>query len=87
MDFLELVSDAILMRPSSYSKLKIAIENLCNEEWFRDLYKDSKYSTVIWYNKDIKKILLVPTNIEMMKKDAEKAKQFIELVKKSTDNI
>lgn len=34
VDFLELVSDAILMRPSSYSKLKIAIENLSNEEWF-----------------------------------------------------
>jgi hypothetical protein len=86
VDFFDLVSGAIVMRPSSYSKLKIAIENLSNEEWFRELYKDSRYTTATWYNKDIKKILLVPSNIEMLKKDKEKAKQFIDLVIKSANN-
>lgn len=73
------------MRPNSYSKLKMAIESLCSEKWFREFYKDSKYVEAIWYNKDIKKILLVSTNIEMMKKDENKAKHFIKLVKNRTN--
>jgi hypothetical protein len=85
VEILEIVSEALLMRPSSFSKLKVAIESLSNEEWFRELYEDSRYSTAIWNNKEIRKILLVPMNIEMIKNDAEKANQFKDLVKSITD--
>jgi hypothetical protein len=47
VEILEIVSDALLMRPSSFSKLKVVIESLSNEEWFRELYEDSRYSTAI----------------------------------------
>ena len=82
MDFLEVVADAILMKSSSISKLKRAIESLSNEEWFRELYQDPMYCTAIWYNKDLRNLLIDPMNREELKNDAEKAKQFIELVKK-----
>jgi hypothetical protein len=85
VEILEIVSDALLMRPSSVSKLKVIVESLSNEEWFSELYEDSRYSTAIWNNKEIRKILLVPMNIEMIKNDAEKANQFKDLVKRSTD--
>lgn len=84
VEFFELASYAILMRPSSYSKLKTTIEILSNEEWFRELYKDPRYCRAFWYNRDIKKILLDPMNIEMLKTDVEKVKQFVELMKKNT---
>ncbi|NGY88534.1 hypothetical protein F6Y05_36690 [Bacillus megaterium] len=67
-EFKDLLSYSILMRPTSYSKLKLAIEELTSEEWFRDLYKVPSYNTVIWKNKNIKKILLVPKKVEMIKK-------------------
>ncbi|KQU17834.1 hypothetical protein ASG61_28285 [Bacillus sp. Leaf75] len=57
-EFEDLLSYGILIRPTSYSKLKLVIEVLTSEEWFRDLYKVSSYNTVIWKNKEIRKILL-----------------------------
>lgn len=85
MEFIDIVSGAILMKANSYSKQKMAIESLSCEEWFRELYKDSSYAKVIWYNKEIKK-LLVSTNIEMMKRDEVKVNQFIQLVKRSAND-
>lgn len=43
------------MKLTSYSKLKLAIEELISEEWFRDLYKAPSYNTAIWKSKEIKK--------------------------------
>lgn len=34
-EFKDLLSYGILMKPTSYSKLKLAIEGLISEEWFR----------------------------------------------------
>ncbi|CAH0316301.1 hypothetical protein SRABI96_05233 [Peribacillus sp. Bi96] len=87
MDFIQLISDVIiLMKPTSYSKLKMAIENLSSEGWFRELYADARYTKVIWHNNNIKKVLLLPGNVEMIKKDEKKAQEFIELVKSSISN-
>lgn len=80
-EFKDLLSYSILMRPTSYSKLKLAIEELTSEEWFRDLYKVPSYNTVIWKNKNIKKILLVPKKVEMIKKNQQHSMDFINLVK------
>ncbi|MBT2281424.1 hypothetical protein J7E51_26575 [Priestia megaterium] len=80
-EFKDLLSYGILMRPTSYSKLKLAIEELTSEEWFRDLYKVPSYNTVIWKNKNIKKILLDPKKVKMIKKNQQHSMDFINLVK------
>ena len=80
-EFKDLLSYGILMRPTSYSKLKLAIEGLTSEEWFRDLYKVSSYNTVIWKNKEIRKILLDSQKVKMIKKDQKHSIEFIDLIK------
>jgi len=80
-EFKDLLSYGILMRPTSYSKLKLAIEELTSEEWFRDLYKFPSYNTVIWKNKKIKEILLDPKRVKMIKKNQQHSMDFINLVK------
>ncbi len=80
-EFKDLLSYGILMRPTSYSKLKLAIEELTSEEWFRDLYKVPSYNTVIWKNKKIKEILLDPKRVKIIKKNQQHSMGFINLVK------
>ncbi|MCY9026724.1 hypothetical protein MOF32_27995 [Priestia megaterium] len=80
-EFKDLSSYGILMRPTSYSKLKLAIEELTSEEWFRDLYKVPSYNTVIWKNKKIKKILLDSQKVKKIKKNQQHSMKFINLVK------
>ncbi|MGG0418660.1 hypothetical protein ACRPLQ_26305 [Priestia sp. TRN 1309] len=80
-EFKDLLSYGILMRPTSYSKLKLAIEELTSEEWFRDLYKVPSYNTVIWKNNKIKKILLDSKRVKMIKKNQQHSMDFINLVK------
>jgi len=69
------------MKPTSYSKLKLAIEELTTEDWFRELYKVPSYNTTIWKDKQIKRILLDPQKIKMIKQDQYHAMEFINLVK------
>ncbi|MBE4906523.1 hypothetical protein IMZ08_00445 [Bacillus luteolus] len=78
----DLIGDAILMKPVSHSKLRLAIENLSTEAWFRDLYKNTQYTNVIWNDKNIKKILLNPRNVELIKTNQYHRNVFIKLVKK-----
>ncbi|MCY9016764.1 hypothetical protein MOF27_04895 [Priestia megaterium] len=80
-EFKDLLSYGILMRPTSYSKLKLAIEELTSEERFRDLYKVPSYNTVIWKNKKIKKILLDSQKVKKIKKNQQHSMKFINLVK------
>ncbi|MGF9947265.1 hypothetical protein ABEX44_29155 [Priestia megaterium] len=77
-EFKDLLSYGILMRPTSYSKLKLAIEELTSEERFRDLYKVPSYNTVIWKNK---KILLDSQKVKKIKKNQQHSMKFINLVK------
>ncbi|MFI8495801.1 hypothetical protein ACIGC1_23365 [Peribacillus butanolivorans] len=51
VDFIHIISDAIIMRSTSYSKIKMAIENLSSEGWFRELYEEAQYTKVIWHNR------------------------------------
>jgi len=80
-EFKDLLSYGILMRPTSYSKLKLAIEELTSEEWFRDLYKVPAYNSVIWKNKKIKKILLDSQRVKTIKKNQQDSVEFINLIK------
>ncbi|MCQ9285172.1 hypothetical protein NQ129_25735 [Priestia aryabhattai] len=69
------------MKPTTYSKLKLAIEELTTEEWFRELYKIPSYNTTIWKDKHVKNILLDPQKVKMIKQDQYHAMEFINLVK------
>ncbi|MEB4861351.1 hypothetical protein ACQKJG_30950 [Priestia megaterium] len=80
-EFKDLLSYSILMKPTSYSKLKLAIEELTTEEWFRELCKVPSYNTTIWKDKQIKKILLDPQKTKMIKQDQYHAMEFINLIK------
>jgi len=82
-EFKNLLSYGILMKPTSYSKLKLAIEELTTEEWFRELYKIPSYNTTIWKDKQVKRILLDPQKIKMIKQDQYHAMEFINLIKES----
>jgi len=82
-EFKNLLSYGILMKPTSYSKLKLAIEELTTEEWFRELYKVPSYNTTIWKDKQVKRILLDPQKIKMIKQDQYHAMEFINLIKES----
>jgi len=82
-EFKDLLSYGILMKPTSYSKLKLAIEELTTEDWFRELYEAPSYNTTIWKDKQIKRILLDPQKIKMIKQDQYHAMEFINLVKES----
>jgi len=79
--FKDLLSYGILMKPTTYSKLKLAIEELTTEEWFRELYKIPSYNTTIWKDKHVKNILLDPQKVKMIKQDQYHAMEFINLVK------
>jgi len=83
-EFKDLLSYGILMKPTSYSKLKLAIEELTTEEWFRELYKVPSYNTTIWKDKQVKRILLDPQKVKMIKQDQYHAMKFINLVKESS---
>lgn len=80
-EFKDLLSYGILMKPTSYSKLKLAIEELTTEEWFRELYKVPSYNTTIWKDKQVKRILLDPQKIKIIKQNQYHAIEFINLVK------
>ncbi|MGU3397195.1 MULTISPECIES: hypothetical protein [Priestia] len=84
-EFKDLLSYGILMKPTSYSKLKLAIEQLTTEEWFKELYKVPSYNTTIWKDKQIKRILLDPQKIKMIKQDQSHAMEFIDLIKESAE--
>ncbi|MGG0419592.1 hypothetical protein ABEY52_26540 [Priestia aryabhattai] len=80
-EFKDLLSYGILMKPTSYSKLKLAIEELTTKEWFRELYKVPCYNTTIWKDKQVKRILLDSQKIKMIKQDQYHAMKFVNLVK------
>ncbi|MGG0482470.1 hypothetical protein ABEY65_03645 [Priestia aryabhattai] len=82
-EFKDLLSYGILMKPTSYSKLKLAIEELTTEGWFRELYKVPSYNTTIWKDKHVKRLLLDPQKVKMIKQDQYHAMEFINLVKES----
>ncbi|MGE7308014.1 hypothetical protein ACQKJG_29790 [Priestia megaterium] len=81
-EFKDLLSYGILMKPTSYSKLKLAIEELATEKWFRELYKVPSYNTTIWRDKQVKRLLLDSQKVKMIKQDQYHAIEFINLVKK-----
>ncbi|MCM3183686.1 hypothetical protein [Priestia megaterium] len=79
----DLLSYGILMKPTSYSKLQLAIEELISEEWFRELYRIPSYNSAVWKDKTIKNILIDPQKVKLIKQHQNYAMEFINLVKES----
>ncbi|XLP24362.1 hypothetical protein ACFMB7_10855 [Bacillus toyonensis] len=61
-------------------KLKHHIAKLSGFEWFRNLHEDTKYTSLIWSNRQIKKYILTSANIEALIKSEKKQKEFVHLV-------
>lgn len=51
----DVIADIILFYPRNDMKLKHHIAKLSEFEWFRRLHEDTKYTSLIWSNKKIKK--------------------------------
>lgn len=78
--FFDVIADIILFYPRNDMKLKHHIAKLSELEWFRNLHEDSKYTSLIWSNRKIKKYILTSANMEALIKSEKKQKEFVYLV-------
>ncbi|EEM83788.1 MULTISPECIES: hypothetical protein [Bacillus cereus group] len=76
----DVIANVILFYPRSDMKLKHHIAKLSELEWFRNLHEDSKYTSLIWSNRKIKKYILNSANMEVLIKSEKKQKEFVHLV-------
>lgn len=76
----DVIADIILFYPRNDMKLKHHIAKLSEFEWFRRLHEDTKYTSLIWINRKIKKYILTSANIEALIKSEIKQKEFVQLV-------
>ncbi|HDX9695939.1 hypothetical protein P4388_23475 [Bacillus thuringiensis] len=77
---LDVIMDIILFYPRNDMKLKHHIVKLSEFEWFRKLHEDTKYTSLIWSNRKIKKYILTSANMETLIKSEKKQKEFVHLV-------
>ncbi|MHB8916690.1 MAG: DUF3592 domain-containing protein [Desulfocucumaceae bacterium] len=64
-----------------FQSLELRIERLRKEQWFEDLYRDARYSYIIMNSKNVKKILHGSGVEEILARDEQARKGFIDLVK------
>ena len=77
---LDVIMDIILFYPRNDMKLKHHIAKLSEFEWFRKLHEVTKYTSLIWSNRKIKKYILNSTNMEAIINSEKKQKEFVHLV-------
>ncbi|MBE5106401.1 hypothetical protein IGI01_14200 [Bacillus thuringiensis] len=77
---LDIIVDIILFYPRNDMKLKHHIAKLSEFEWFQRLHEDTKYTSLIWSNRKIKKYILTSANMEVLVKSEMKQKEFVHLV-------
>ncbi|HDX9630185.1 TPA: hypothetical protein ROY30_003904 [Bacillus cereus] len=76
----DVIMAIITFYPRNDMKLKHHIAKLSEFEWFRNLHEDTKYTSLIWSNRKIKKFILSSINMEELIKSEEKQKEFVHLV-------
>ncbi|MGF2712656.1 hypothetical protein BWGOE3_23640 [Bacillus mycoides] len=76
----DVIADIILFYPRNDMKLKHHIAKLSEFEWFRRLHEDTKYTSLIWSNRKIKKYILSSKNMEGLLKSERKQTEFVQLV-------
>ncbi|QWG67211.1 hypothetical protein EXW32_12330 [Bacillus mycoides] len=70
----DVIANVILFYPRNDMKLKHHIAKLSEFEWFRKLNEDTKYTSLIWSNRKIKKYILNSTNMEAIINSEKKQK-------------
>ena len=76
----DVIANVILFYPRNDMKLKHHIAKLSEFEWFRKLHEDTKYTSLIWSNRKIKKYILNSANMEAIINSEKKQKEFVHLV-------
>ncbi|HEK9102634.1 hypothetical protein KFD70_21565 [Bacillus pfraonensis] len=76
----DVIADIILFYPRTDAKLKHYIARLSEQEWFRDVYEDTRYTGLIWNNRKIKKLILAPANMKLLTTSKEKQEELIQLI-------
>ncbi|EJQ94142.1 MULTISPECIES: hypothetical protein [Bacillus cereus group] len=76
----DVIADIILFYPRNDVKLKHHIAKLSEFEWFRRLHEDTKYTSLIWSNRKIKKYIFSSKNMEGLLKSERKQTEFVQLV-------
>ncbi|QWH42364.1 hypothetical protein EXW53_12020 [Bacillus mycoides] len=76
----DVIADIILFYPRNDVKLKHYIAKLSEFEWFRRLHEDTKYTSLIWSNRKIKKYIFSSENMEGLLKSERKQTEFVQLV-------
>ncbi|HDR3887436.1 TPA: hypothetical protein QCO65_001809 [Bacillus cereus] len=76
----DVIADIILFYPRNDVKLKHHIAKLSEFEWFRRLHEDTKYTSLIWSNRKIKKYIFSSENMEVLLKSGRKQTEFVQLV-------
>lgn len=76
----DVIADIILFYPRNDVKLKHHIAKLSEFEWFRRLHEDTKYTSLIWSNRKIKKYIFSSKNMEVLLKSERKQTEFVQLV-------
>ncbi|WP_459503203.1 hypothetical protein [Bacillus sp. C1] len=75
-----MIADTILFYPRTDAKLKHYIAKLSEQEWFRNVHEDIRYTGLIWNNRKIKKFILAPINVKLLTKSKEKQEELIQLI-------
>lgn len=63
------------------TKLEKNLKRLAGEQWFDELANDFRYSHIIWNNNWVVRYLSEDANVDVLKKDKEEQRKFIEMVK------
>ncbi|MDM5154960.1 hypothetical protein QUF88_14370 [Bacillus sp. DX1.1] len=75
-----MISNIILLYPRADLKLRHHIAMLSEEEWFRALHEDARFTSLIWNNRRIKKFLLLSSNMELLTKSKSKQQELTQLI-------
>ncbi|EMI9086470.1 hypothetical protein COD05_14370 [Bacillus cereus] len=76
----DVIMAIITFYPRNDIKLRHHIAKLSEFGWFRNLHEDTKYTSLIWSNRKIKKFILSSTNMEALINSEKKQKEFVHLV-------
>ncbi|MCI0765892.1 hypothetical protein [Bacillus sp. TL12] len=68
----DIIADITLFYPRTDAKLKHYIAKLSEQEWFRDVHEDTRYTGIVWNNQKIKKFILAPVNMKLLTTSKEK---------------
>ncbi len=79
--FFDLFVYGLLDLPYFKSKWEKNMDKLIDEEWFKQLNDDFRYSYIIRNNKKVKRILAKDDNIPLLQTDEQFRNDFIALVK------